>query len=62
MISNFILNQNLSLLYFNKKNNFRVGPVYTFMYNKLNKKITNLQDMYTSSLGIQFQYLFKSSK
>ena len=58
----FNVYQNFSLLYFNKNNNYSVGPVYTFMYNKINKDIVNLGLLNTSSFGLQFQYFFKPNK
>ena len=62
LTTKFNIYQNFSLLYFNKNNNYSVGPVYSFMYNKINKDIVNLGLINTSSFGVQFQYFFKENK
>ena len=62
LTKNLNLYQSFSLQYFNKSNNYSLGPVYSFMYNKINKDIINLGFIKTSSFGLQFQYFLKPYK
>jgi hypothetical protein len=55
--ANFNVNQSTSLLWeiHNSKRNILIGPNFNFNIFKLNKKITNLSNVYTNSIGIQLQ-------